>query len=76
MALVKEAEAMAANWTHPEPLLSPHAPGGTSWLRNAPPPFEICTPPELSCFHDKEPAGQPAGWGPPGTGKAGHGGGH
>ena len=42
--LVREAQAEAAAWTHPDQYTLPYMPGGTKFMRNPPLPLSVCYP--------------------------------
>ena len=42
--LVREAQAEAAAWTHPDQYTLPYMPGGTKFMRNPPLPLAVCYP--------------------------------
>ena len=39
--LVREAEEKLVEYTHPDPYVIPYMPGGSKFMRNPPPPFEV-----------------------------------
>ena len=40
----KEGKAELFEYTHPDPYCVPYMPGGSLFMRNPPPPLEICFP--------------------------------
>mmetsp|Transcript_5357 Transcript_5357/g.8932 ORF Transcript_5357/g.8932 Transcript_5357/m.8932 type:complete len:155 (-) Transcript_5357:246-710(-) len=42
--LLREAKAELFEFTHPDPYCVPYMPGGSLFMRNPPPPLEICFP--------------------------------
>ncbi|KAL7536632.1 hypothetical protein ACHAXR_010919 [Thalassiosira sp. AJA248-18] len=42
--LMKEGKAELFEFTHPDPYCVPYMPGGSLFMRNPPPPLEICFP--------------------------------
>ena len=42
--IVREAQAEAASWTHPDQYTLPYMPGGTKFMRNPPLPLSVCYP--------------------------------
>lgn len=42
--LMQEAYAELEKFAHPDPYVHPHMPGGSSFMRNSPPPLEVCFP--------------------------------
>ncbi len=42
--LVREAEEKLVAHTHPDPYVIPYMPGGSKFMRNPPPPFEVGCP--------------------------------
>jgi NADH dehydrogenase (ubiquinone) 1 beta subcomplex subunit 9 len=42
--LLKEANAEVHEFTHPDPYCVPFMPGGSLFMRNPPPPLEVCFP--------------------------------
>jgi NADH dehydrogenase (ubiquinone) 1 beta subcomplex subunit 9 len=42
--ILEEGEDEAFYYTHPDPYVVPYMPGGTLFMRNPPPPLEVCFP--------------------------------
>eukprot|EP01082_Thalassiosira_pseudonana_P007557 g7057.t1 g7057 contig23:1768661-1769738(+) len=42
--MLKEGRAELFEFTHPDPYCVPYMPGGSLFMRNPPPPLEICFP--------------------------------
>ncbi|KAL7431252.1 hypothetical protein ACHAXH_007003 [Discostella pseudostelligera] len=42
--LLREGKAELFEYTHPDPYCVPYMPGGSLFMRNPPPPLEICFP--------------------------------
>lgn len=42
--LLQEGQDELFEWTHPDPYCVANMPGGSSFMRNSPPPIEICFP--------------------------------
>jgi hypothetical protein len=41
---MKEAYQELFDNAHPDPYVNPHMPGGSSFMRNSPPPLEVAFP--------------------------------
>jgi len=44
--LIREANEQLAQYTHPDKYVVPYMPGGSKFMRNAPPPLEVRAPPK------------------------------
>merc|ERR1719264_2512026 len=42
--LLREARAELHEFTHPDPYCVPYMPGGSLFMRNPPPPLDVCFP--------------------------------